>query len=105
KMLGAYLTLRDKGSRAAFGGTRKFMLSCLFEQALSMLMAPIMMLFHSEFVLRALMGRSVGWDAQPRGDRGVTWREAFVRHRWHVAIGLAWGAIILAIAPHFIWWM
>jgi membrane glycosyltransferase len=39
-------------------------------------MAPIMMLFHSEFVLRALLGRSVGWDAQPRGDRGVTWREA-----------------------------
>ena len=70
-----------------------------------MLMAPIMMLFHSEFVVRALMGRSVGWDAQPRGDRGVTWREAFRRHRWHVAIGLTWGAIILAIAPHFIWWM
>jgi membrane glycosyltransferase len=105
KMLGSILVLRDKTLRARFGGTGKFLLSCLFEQALSMLMAPIMMLFHSEFVLRALMGRSVGWDAQPRGDRGVTWGEAFVRHRWHAAIGLVWGALILAIAPHFIWWM
>jgi membrane glycosyltransferase len=55
--------------------------------------------------VRALMGRSVGWDAQPRGDRGVSWSEAFKRHRWHVAIGAVWGAIILAIAPRFIWWM
>jgi membrane glycosyltransferase len=105
KMLGAYLTLRDKSSRAAFGGLRKFILSSLIEQTLSMLMAPIMMLFHSEFVLRALSGRSVGWDAQPRGDRGVTWYEAFLRHRWHVAIGLVWGTVILLLAPNFIWWM
>ncbi|HWW19231.1 MAG TPA: glucans biosynthesis glucosyltransferase MdoH, partial [Steroidobacteraceae bacterium] len=105
KMLGAYLTLRDKSARAAFGGSRKFLLSCMIEQALSMLMAPIMMLFHSEFVLRALFGRSVGWDAQPRGDRGVTWHEAFLRHRWHVAIGLVWGTVIVMLAPDFIWWM
>jgi membrane glycosyltransferase len=105
KMLGAYLTLRDKTSRAAFGGVRRFILSAMLEQTLSMLMAPIMMLFHSEFVLRALSGRSVGWDAQPRGDRGVSWREAFLRHRWHVAIGLGWTAVILVLAPNFIWWM
>jgi membrane glycosyltransferase len=105
KMLGAYLTLRDKSVRAAFGGTRRFLLGCMLEQTLSMLMAPVMMLFHSEFVVRALFGRSVGWDAQPRGDRGVSWREAFLRHRWHVAIGLAWATAILVLAPDFIWWM
>jgi membrane glycosyltransferase len=105
KILGAYLTLRDQAQRAAFGGAGKFILGCIIEQALSMLMAPIMMLFHSEFVMRALFGRSVGWDAQPRGDRGVTWHEAMLRHRWHVAIGLVWGAVILMLAPDFIWWM
>jgi membrane glycosyltransferase len=105
KMLGAYLTFRDRTLRAAFGGARRFMLSCIIEQALSMLMAPIMMLFHSEFVVRALFGRSVGWDAQPRGDRGISWRESFLRHRWHVAIGLVWGCTILILAPDFIWWM
>ncbi|HEX4376703.1 MAG TPA: glucans biosynthesis glucosyltransferase MdoH [Steroidobacteraceae bacterium] len=105
KILGAILALKDRTLRAGFGGARKFLLGCVIEQALSMLMAPIMMLFHSEFVVRALMGRSVGWDAQPRGDRGVTWSEAFKRHRWHAATGIVWGTIILVIAPRFIWWM
>jgi membrane glycosyltransferase len=63
------------------------------------------MLFHSEFVVRALLGRSVGWDAQARGDRGITWHEAFQRHKWHLSIGLVWGAVILMLAPDFIWWM
>jgi membrane glycosyltransferase len=64
-----------------------------------------MMLFHSDFVVRALLGRSVGWDAQARGDRGISWREALQRHKWHLAIGLVWGAAILVLAPNFIWWM
>ena len=45
-----------------------------------MLLAPTMMLFHSEFVRARPAGRSVAWDAQPRGDRGVSWREALLRH-------------------------
>jgi membrane glycosyltransferase len=105
KMLGAFLAIRDRALRSAFGGTWKIIGGFLFEQFLSMLLAPTMMLFHSEFVVRALLGRSVAWDAQARGDRGITWREAFHRHRWHLAIGLAWGAAILVLAPHFIWWM
>jgi membrane glycosyltransferase len=105
KMLGAFLVIRDRASRSAFGGASKIIGGFLFEQILSMLLAPTMMLFHSEFVLRALLGRSVGWDAQARGDRGITWREAFQRHRWHLAIGLVWGSAILVLAPHFIWWM
>jgi hypothetical protein len=47
----------------------------------------------------------VTWNAQDRGDRGITFREAFARHRWHVLIGLVWGAVILFIAPRYIWWM
>src|ERR1700730_13197532 len=105
KMLGAFLVIRDRHLRTAFGGASKIIGGFLFEQILSMLLAPAMMLFHSEFVVRALLGRSVAWDAQARGDRGITWREAFHRHRWHLAIGLAWGSAILVLAPHFIWWM
>ena len=28
-----------------------------------------------------------------------------MRHKWHVVIGLVWGAVILAFAPRYIWWM
>jgi membrane glycosyltransferase len=105
KMLGAVLVLKDRSLRAAFGGAPKILGGFLLEQLLSILLAPTMMLFHTEFVLRALLGRSVGWDAQPRGDRGVPWREALRRHKWHLIIGLVWGGAILALAPNFIWWM
>jgi membrane glycosyltransferase len=105
KMLGAFLQIRDRAVRRAFGGAGNIIGGFLFEQILSILLAPTMMLFHSEFVVRALLGRSVGWDAQARGDRGITWQEAFQRHKWHLAIGLVWGAVILMLAPDFIWWM
>lgn len=105
KLLGASLALADRQLRAAFGGARKLIEGVMFEQLMSMLLAPTMMLFHTTFVLSALLGRSVGWDAQPRGDRGITWREGLMRHRWHLVLGLVWGGAILALAPKFIWWM
>jgi membrane glycosyltransferase len=105
KLLGAALTLRDSRLRAAFGGARRLMGGMFIEQFMSILLAPTMMLFHTTFVVSALFGRSVGWDAQPRGDRGISWREGLMRHKWHLILGLVWGAAILALAPKFIWWM
>src|SRR6185437_9833375 len=105
KLLGATLALRERRLRQGFGGAPRLLASLLIEQFMSMLMAPTMMLFHSSFVIRAILGRNVGWDAQSREDRGVRWLEALRRHGWHVCLGLAWGGLILAFAPAFIWWM
>jgi membrane glycosyltransferase len=105
KMLGATLALRERALRKAFGGAARLLGSVLIEQLMSMLMAPTMMLFHTSFVIRAVFGRNVGWEAQSRSDRGVRWLEALRRHGWHVCLGLAWGSVILWIAPSFIWWM
>ncbi|HLK71808.1 MAG TPA: glucans biosynthesis glucosyltransferase MdoH, partial [Steroidobacteraceae bacterium] len=105
KLLGATLALRERGLRRGFGGAPRLLVSVFIEQIMSMLMAPTMMLFHSSFVIRALLGRNVGWDAQSRGDRGIGWLEALRRHGWHVCLGLAWGGLILWLAPAFIWWL
>jgi membrane glycosyltransferase len=105
KLLGAFLALRERRSRAAFGGGAKLIGSVALEQLMSMLLAPTMMLFHCSFVLRALFGRGVSWDAQARSDRGVSWGEAFRRHKWHVGLGIVWGGAMLALAPGFIGWM
>ncbi len=56
-------------------------------------------------MLTTLAGKPVTWNAQDRGDRGVTFGEALVRHRWQILLGLVWGAVILMLAPRFIWWM
>jgi membrane glycosyltransferase len=63
------------------------------------------MIFHTTFVLTTLIGKSVSWNAQDRGDRGITFLDASSRHKWHVLLGLIWGAAILAMAPRYIWWM
>jgi membrane glycosyltransferase len=105
KALGATLALVNAGRRKSFGGTRNILKSLLAEQVFSMLLAPAMMIFHSTFVLQTLFGMVVRWDTQDRDDRGITYREAFKRMKWHVAIGLVWGAVILTFAPRFIWWM
>jgi len=105
KLLGTTLALRDARLRAAYGGARRILGGVCLEQLMSMLLAPTMMLFHTKFVVSALFGRSVGWDAQPRGDRGISWREALMRHKWHLILGLVWGTAILWLAPKFIWWM
>jgi membrane glycosyltransferase len=105
KLLGAILALVNPVQRKLFGGTRNILKSLLAEQVFSMLLAPAMMIFHSSFVLQTLSGIVVKWDAQARDDRGISFKEAFKRMKWHVAIGLVWGAVILALAPRFIWWM
>lgn len=105
KVLGATLVLLDRTQRRAFGGLRNILKSLLAEQIFSMLLAPAMMVFHSSFVFQTLIGHVVRWDAQARDDRGISVKEAFARMKWHIALGLVWGAVILTLAPAFIWWM
>jgi membrane glycosyltransferase len=105
KVLGATLALVNRKLRRSFGGGFKLLMSLVVEQVFSTLLAPSMMLFHTTFVVTTLLGHPVTWNAQDRGDRGITFLEALSRHKWHVLIGLAWGALILVIAPRYIWWM
>ena len=105
KILGATLALVKGSLRRSFGGGLRLLASLVVEQLFSTLLAPSMMLFHTSFVLTTLAGHPVTWNAQDRGDRGITFLEALSRHKWHVLIGLVWGGVILAIAPRYIWWM
>jgi membrane glycosyltransferase len=105
KVLGSVAAIRDRKMRGEFGGAIRLLTSLFVEQLFSMLLAPTMMLFHSTFVVQTLAGRSVSWDAQTRSERGVTLREAFRRQRWHLALGLAWGALLLWLTPQFFWWL
>jgi membrane glycosyltransferase len=105
KVLGATLALVNSKLRREFGGGFRLLASVLVEQLFSTLLAPSMMIFHTTFVLTTLIGKSVSWNAQDRGDRGITFLDALDRHKWHVLLGLIWGAAILAMAPRYIWWM
>jgi membrane glycosyltransferase len=105
KFFGALLALKDARLRRGFGGGGRLLASLGLEQLFSILLAPAMMLFHTTFVVTTLMGKPVVWHAQERGDRGIGMLEALLRHKWHLVIGIAWGAVILAFAPRYIWWL
>jgi len=84
------LTLRLWSTRGArrFGGRLAMTTSFLVETAFSTLLAPVMMLFHTTFLIRILAGNAVGWPPQARGDRGMDWRQALQRHIGHVLFGV-----------------
>jgi membrane glycosyltransferase len=105
KIFGALLAMREPRLRRGFGGGPRLFASLGLEQLCSILLAPAMMLFHTTFVVTTLAGKPVAWHAQERGDRGIGTLEALLRHKWHLAIGLVWGAVILAFAPRYIWWL
>jgi membrane glycosyltransferase len=105
KFFGALLALKDSRLRRGFGGGPRLFASLGLEQFFSILLAPAMMLFHTTFVVTTLLGKPVAWHAQERGDRGIGVLEALMRHKWHLIIGLAWGAVILTFAPRYIWWL
>ena len=105
KVLGMTLALVSSKLRRAYGGWFRLIMSVLVEQVFSTLLAPSMMLFHTSFVLTTIIGKTVTWNAQDRGDRGITFLDALSRHKWHVLFGLVWGAAILSMAPRYIWWL
>jgi hypothetical protein len=105
KVLGTILALVNPRLRRGFGGSVRIIASLLIEQIFSTLLAPSMMIFHTTFVITTLAGKPVTWNAQDRGDRGITFMEALNRHKWQILLGIAWGGAILLMAPRYIWWL
>ena len=54
--------------------------ACSVEIVFSVLLAPVRMLFHTQFVVAALTGWRLHWKSPPREDAETTWREALRRH-------------------------
>lgn len=89
-----------------FGGWRRVIGGALLETLASALLAPVLMLFHSKFILWTLLGKGVAWVTQRRGSDGVPdWREAILTHAGHTGLGVTWGAAALALDPTFFFWL
>jgi membrane glycosyltransferase len=93
-----------KGQAKKYGGAGKLLLSGLLEFLHSMLLAPVRMLFHTQFVAAALAGIKLDWKSPPREDDSTPWREAWARHGGHTIFAAVWIAAILYIT-HFPWFL
>ena len=103
KLLGWLLALRQ--APEAFGGRARLTASTLLEALFAALIAPLMMVFHSRFVIEILSGRSVAWNPQSRAGRALSWRES-LRHTWPAMLGGAlWGGVTWFYTTTFFWWL
>jgi membrane glycosyltransferase len=103
KVLGALLIV-VRGA-ADYGGRARLTLSVLGEALLSALLAPIRMLFHSQFVVGAFAGWAIRWQSPAREDAETTWGQALRRHGAHTLLGVLWAAGVYWLNPSFLWWL
>ena len=103
KVLGVILALVHH--RWLFGGTGRLLLSALLELLFAMVVAPIMMLYHTRFVMSVLSGHDIRWAPQIRDGRAVTWIEAWRRTTGITAVGLIWAGLTLYDSPVFFLWL
>jgi len=94
----------DWNRRQAFGGLARTTASVVCETIFSTLHAPLLMLWHTRFVVMNLLGVSVGWGTQQRAADGTAWGYAIRRHWGHTLIGLAWGVFMWFLSPSLFWW-
>jgi len=94
----------DWPRRALFGGLARATTGVVAETIFSTLHAPLLMFWHTRFVLTNLLGISVGWATQKRAADGTTWLYAAQRHWGHTLIGAVWGAFMWQLDPGLFWW-
>jgi membrane glycosyltransferase len=105
KLLSVLLIVLKRRDARAYGGAVRLSLGVLLEIVLSSLLAPIRMVFHTRFVLMNLLGRTVTWRSQARGDDETGWAEALRQHGLDTCVASAWGLGLFWLSPHYFWWV
>lgn len=104
KVLAVFDRRRQPGGLAPFGGAGRAWPSVLLETLFSVFQAPVLMLFHANFVLVTIFGQGVRWVAQRRDGR-TTWREALITHAGQTTVGVVWLILLAVYAPTLVPWM
>jgi membrane glycosyltransferase len=82
--------------RSAFGGGLRFSLSAIAQTIFVLLLLPIMWFGHTVFLVRLLLGRSVGWTVQARDDHVVPIKLA-ARQLWPQTMLGLWTMAVLGL--------
>jgi membrane glycosyltransferase len=99
KLLAVIALLESPEATRVHGGTGAVLLSALWESVFSTLMAPIVMLQHSWFVVSILAGIATGWNVQTRSDRALPLKLVTRKFAVHTVIGLAATLLLWRYAP------
>lgn len=95
----------DRERVRGFGGWFNAFTSSIVETFFSALLAPVMMLFHTKFVIWNLFGKTVDWAAQRRGAQGTSWDEAIAAHGLQTLFGVVVAVVAALTNPMLFWWL
>jgi membrane glycosyltransferase len=89
-----------------FGGAKRALAGVVMETLFSILTAPLLVWFHTRFVLRNIAGQKVVWNTQTRaGGVGPGWRQT-LREYWPVPVaGVLCGLLAWFISPLYLLWI
>lgn len=105
KIAGVVDVLLTPGAIRSYGGPLRFGLSAVIELLASMIMAPIVAVYVSVFLIGLLFGRSVTWSGQNRDRLGVTLGTAVNAMGLQTLIGVVLATIITGlIGGYAIFW-
>ncbi|MFO0896707.1 MAG: glucans biosynthesis glucosyltransferase MdoH [Pirellulales bacterium] len=105
KLWGVIVNLRQARPSVERASGPQVLASAAVETLASMLLAPIMMLLHTQFVVATLLGAKVTWNAQSREDHAVPLGDAVRTHYGHTLIGLFVAAVVWQFAPEMLPWL
>ncbi len=81
-------------------------LSCMGDTIVFTLMAPVLMVFHAQFVIYTILGKGVTWAAQRRKlDGSIDWWGAIVTYGPISLLGLVWAVIAWFVSLNFLLWI
>jgi membrane glycosyltransferase len=91
---------------ADFGGPVRVLAGVVLETLFSVLTAPVLIWFHTRFVLKNLEGKTVIWNTQTRGgNTGPRWID-IVREYWPLPlVGAGVAALAWSISPTYLAWL
>jgi len=109
KWLGLVFALaggRESGADSMTAGQAALLVpSALVEALFAVLVAPILMIYHTLAVVGIVAGKSVGWGGRTRGGTEPGWGSAFREAAPAMTVGLMWSTLTLSIARTFFLWL
>ena len=91
--------------RQPYGGSGRLLISAVLEMVFAVVVAPLMMMYHTRFVLSVLSGHDITWEPQVREERPVGWSESWRKTAGTTGVGLTWASVTLYFSPTFFWWL
>jgi membrane glycosyltransferase len=103
RLLGLITTLPRASE---FGGVGRLLISALLETLFSVLMAPVLMLFHTIFVALTLLGWQLKWTSQNRADTGLSLSHCLKLYGWQSILGLtSLSVAVIYLSAGSVWLM